>query len=179
MQIYLEFQKFSRLISFGYLETLFLKFPLIFQLCDYLLLSSGSSCFKDCRFSIGILVALSSTEFIVFSLKAIKMSSMPFPPSPKGRLLLESTRFCSLSSAFRFPALIPFAQCLQPSSLGEPVRAKLHPPSSVTLLSVLREHTFHYLPEKTEWEIHIFEGSSVQKCPYLIWLIIWAWIIRQ
>ena len=59
-------------------------------------------------------------------------------------------------------------QSLQPSSSGESARAELHPPSSITLLSVLIEHTFHYLLEKTAWEIYIFEGSSVQKCPYLI-----------
>lgn len=134
-----RFQKFSRLISFGNLETLFLKFPLIFHLCDYLLLSSGSSCFKNCRFSIGILVALSSTDFIVFSLKAIKMSSMPFPPSPKGGLLLEPT--CSVHfpvpSGYLFLYLV---QSLQPSSSGESARAELHPPSGLTLLSVLIEH---------------------------------------
>lgn len=109
----------------------------ISHLCGYPHLASGSSS-QDCRFSVGVGVALSSPDLIVFRLKAVKWVIHPmFFPSLKCPLssvlfiaqCLQVTCFCILSG--RNSCHRQEDHCGGQSLLG-PTRPR-------TLLPVLRE----------------------------------------
>lgn len=141
-------------------------------------LSSGSSG-QDCRFSVGVVVTLSSSDLIIFSLEAVKWVIHPmFFPFSKCLLPPESACFCSLPSAFRSPV---FVFCLELiAAMGRRAnggRAYLVLLDPEFFCLFWESPAYLDLMKKAVWEIAFFENSPVQKCLYFVWLIVWLGMV--